>query len=56
MQDRRTFLGLLSALAAAFPFAPRSIAAAPAAGQDFVLVNGWVLTRADLNALNIDAL
>ena len=44
------------------PLAPRIAAAATApaaaaAGRNgFFIVNGWVLTRADLDALNIDAL
>lgn len=57
VQNRRGFLRLLSALAAALPFAPRVAvaAAAPTQPREFFIVNGWVLTRADLIALNIDA-
>ena len=55
MQDRRTFLRLLSASAATLPVAPRAIAAAPSARREFFIVNGWVLTHADLIALDLDA-
>lgn len=54
---------MLAALIVGVPLAPRIAAAvaAPAAtaaiGRNgFFIVNGWVLTRADLDALKIDAL
>jgi hypothetical protein len=62
MKSRRTLLKMLMALVAGAPLAPRIAAAATApaaaaAGRNgFFIVNGWVLTRADLEALNIDAL
>ena len=56
---------MVMALVAGAPLAPRIAAAATApaaaaAGRNgffngFFIVNGWVLTRADLDALNIDA-
>lgn len=53
---------MLTALVVGAPLAPRIAAAvagpaAAATGRNgFVIVNGWVLTRADLDALKIDAL
>lgn len=60
MQNRRSFLQALTSLVLALPFAPGGAAraAAPPAGEvlsgEFVIVNGWVLTRADLAALKLD--
>ena len=65
MEDRRSTLKMLAAWALALPFAARpasAAAVAPAAppvsagAEGFFIVNGWVLTRADLGALQIDAL
>ena len=70
MEDRRSILKILASWALALPLAPSiasglapaaALAATPvartAAGVDgFFIVNGWVLTRADLDALQIDAL
>ena len=53
---------MLMVLIVGAPLAPRIAAAATApaaaaAGRNgFFIVNGWVLTRADLDALKIDAL
>lgn len=62
MESRRSLLKMLAVLVAGAPLAPRIAAAAPAptvaaAGRSgFFIVNGWVLTRADLEALKLDAL
>ena len=65
MKDRRDALKMLTAWALALPLAARfaPAAAAPLPGavagagtEGFFIVNGWVLTRADLAALQIDAL
>ena len=63
MQNRRSFFKALTSFALALPFATgpaARAAAAPAAAvsvaQDFTIVNGWVLTRADLAALGRDDL
>jgi hypothetical protein len=55
MQNRRSFMKFLTALLSlALPMAPRAVAAPVAAADDFFIVNGWVLTRADLVAMRID--
>jgi hypothetical protein len=62
MENRRNTLKMLTAWALALPLAARLAPAAAAAtpagagAEGFVLVNGWELTRADLDALRIDAL
>lgn len=67
MQNRRSFFSTLTSFALALPFASgiaaRAAAAPPPAflpeeffPKEFFIVNGWVLTRADLIALDIDAL
>jgi len=59
MQNRRSFFKALTSFALALPFATgpaARAAAAPAVVQDFTIVNGWVLTRADLAALGRDDL
>ena len=64
MKDRRDALKMLTAWALALPLAARFAPAAaaplpgrsPGPGRRGFIVNGWVLTRADLAALQIDAL
>ena len=68
MKDRRSVLRFLASSALALPLVPglgpRAVPAAaaaapvlarPAGAEGFFIVNGWVLTRADLDALRIDA-
>lgn len=49
-KTRRTFLKLLSATIAVLPLGSR-LASARAAGPRFHMVNGWILTDADVAAL-----
>lgn len=52
MKTRRTFLKLVLAAAAALPIPMLAGRAAPLArAPGFHLVNGWILTDADLEAL-----
>lgn len=52
-RTRRSFIGLILAAAPVAPFigrlAPRSVA--PATAPGFHMVDGWILTEADLAAL-----
>jgi len=51
--DRRTFLGLLPKLAASLavvtiPACAQHARTGVSAGQDFLIINGWVLNRHDI--------
>ncbi len=60
MPDRRTFMAALAASAVVPAFAARAALPDPAAVLvrrygDFYIVDGWVLTRSDVEALGIHA-
>lgn len=56
MQNRRECIGFLASLALTPTLSFMPVFPAAAGSRDFFIVNGWVLTRADLFALGIDAL